>query len=301
MCESPGRPGRRGGPPAASFGLRPGLEAHGLPGAAEPPAPGRPAPRCPGRRGLGLPVADGPGQEPSSPRGSIRPRRTGTARRLVSRPTYTESGSASRGSTRTAARSGIRPGPAFRPALSVKLEAGAGIVLDALYTLDPSAESRLEGLQASLGADYSLFGGDLYVLGQYLYNGPGALAPGDEPRRSLRFSGTLVRNSARRPRSGCRRHACRTQPQELHLRGSPVPYRRLYAGLSVLRRQSGRRFFPSRADRGTRALPGPDAGLVLPRSPGRPQLLRSSGGYGELGPANSGSWASLTFTAKLKF
>jgi hypothetical protein len=87
---------------------------------------------------------------------------------------------------------GRAPGPAsalHRLGLSLKLEAGAGIVLDALYSLDGDwlrtgryydrSWEALDGLEASLGADYSLLKGDLYLMGQYLYRGGSALAPGD--------------------------------------------------------------------------------------------------------------------------
>ncbi|OHD79883.1 MAG: hypothetical protein A3J97_07195, partial [Spirochaetes bacterium RIFOXYC1_FULL_54_7] len=62
---------------------------------------------------------------------------------------------------------------------SLKLEAGAGIVLDALYALEPGFEAGLDGLEAAVGADYSFLDGKLYALLQYLYNGPGILDPKD--------------------------------------------------------------------------------------------------------------------------
>lgn len=58
-----------------------------------------------------------------------------------------------------------------RAGVSVKVEAGAGIVLEALYTSEGAEPAGIEGLQASAGADYSVLDGDLYLLGQYLYNG----------------------------------------------------------------------------------------------------------------------------------
>ncbi len=71
-----------------------------------------------------------------------------------------------------AARSGLH-----RAGLSLKLEAGAAFVLDALYTLDPDNAPELDGLEAALGADYSILDGKLYLLAQYLYDGPGLLNP----------------------------------------------------------------------------------------------------------------------------
>lgn len=74
--------------------------------------------------------------------------------------------------------------------LSVKVEAGAGIVLDALYTLDGEVVEAgrwydrdwtgLQGLEASLGADYSVLDTKLYLLLQYLYHGAGALDVDDD-------------------------------------------------------------------------------------------------------------------------
>ena len=63
---------------------------------------------------------------------------------------------------------------------SLKLEAGAGIVLDALYALEPGVEAGMDGLEAAVGADYSFLDGRLYTLLQYLYNGPGILDPAQD-------------------------------------------------------------------------------------------------------------------------
>jgi hypothetical protein len=46
-----------------------------------------------------------------------------------------------------------------------------GLLLDALYTADSDNISGFSGLSASVGFDYSLFGGDLYLLTEYLYSG----------------------------------------------------------------------------------------------------------------------------------
>ena len=58
-----------------------------------------------------------------------------------------------------------------RAGLSVKADLEAGIVMDALYTYNNEAETKIDGLSFSIGADYSLFDGNLIVLAEYLYNG----------------------------------------------------------------------------------------------------------------------------------
>jgi len=62
---------------------------------------------------------------------------------------------------------------------SLKFDAVAGFALDSLYTYDSAKSPSTEGLQFAFGADYSLLKGDLYLLGQYFYNGDGSL-DGDE-------------------------------------------------------------------------------------------------------------------------
>jgi hypothetical protein len=68
--------------------------------------------------------------------------------------------------------------------LSLKIEAGAAFVVDALYKLETKSAKTglyhgeswngLQGLGASAGLDYSFLGGDLFALCQYLYSGDGA-------------------------------------------------------------------------------------------------------------------------------
>ena len=58
-----------------------------------------------------------------------------------------------------------------RVGLSIKADIEIGIIIDALYTYNHQASTRLEGLSLSLGADYSFFSGKLMVLAEYLYNG----------------------------------------------------------------------------------------------------------------------------------
>jgi len=56
--------------------------------------------------------------------------------------------------------------------LSVKVDLEAGFVIDALYTYNHEEDAdMIDGLSFSIGADYSLLGGDLIVLAEYLYNG----------------------------------------------------------------------------------------------------------------------------------
>jgi hypothetical protein len=54
---------------------------------------------------------------------------------------------------------------------SLKLDVMVGLVVDALYTYNYEAGTKLDGLSLSLGADYSFFDGNLIVLAEYLYNG----------------------------------------------------------------------------------------------------------------------------------
>jgi len=63
--------------------------------------------------------------------------------------------------------------------LSLKLEAEAGFVLDALFSLNADDPNGIEGLQATIGADYSFLNGDLYALLEYLYNGWGGVDTAD--------------------------------------------------------------------------------------------------------------------------
>jgi hypothetical protein len=55
--------------------------------------------------------------------------------------------------------------------LSLKGDVEVGLVADALYTYDPRAKTKEDGLAASLGLDYTFLDGDLYVLAEYLYSG----------------------------------------------------------------------------------------------------------------------------------
>ncbi len=59
--------------------------------------------------------------------------------------------------------------------LSIKVEAGAALVVDALYQSDAGKWNGLQGLRAGAGIDYSFLDGDLYAVCQYLYSGDGEL------------------------------------------------------------------------------------------------------------------------------
>ena len=58
-----------------------------------------------------------------------------------------------------------------RLGLSLKAEIEIGLTAEFLYTINPDAPSGIEGLSASLGADYSFFNGRLYVQAEYLFSG----------------------------------------------------------------------------------------------------------------------------------
>jgi hypothetical protein len=58
-----------------------------------------------------------------------------------------------------------------RAGLSIKADLELGLVIDALYTYNHEAQTRLDGLSFSAGADYSFFDSKLIILAEYLYNG----------------------------------------------------------------------------------------------------------------------------------
>jgi hypothetical protein len=196
--------------------------------------------------------------------------------------------------------------------LSVKAEAGAGIVLDALYTLDrdwiESGEyygrdwSFFRGLEASLGADYSLFGGDLYVLAQYLYRGGSALDPGDGLER---LYGGDSHWSDKAPEA---RGATMTIVPILgELNRRDYLYAALTwrfddydaATLSCVACLDDASFVPSLSMEREQFQ-----GLTLSldcRVPLDARVFSSGADYGELGPTNSGARAAITAKAKLKF
>ncbi|MDR0378057.1 MAG: hypothetical protein LBH70_09725 [Spirochaetaceae bacterium] len=58
-----------------------------------------------------------------------------------------------------------------RLGLSLKAEAGAGLLADALYTYNHDQGTGIEGLAACAGLDYSFYDGKFYALAEYLYSG----------------------------------------------------------------------------------------------------------------------------------
>jgi len=58
-----------------------------------------------------------------------------------------------------------------RAGISIKADFELGFVIDALYSYNHEAKTRIDGLSLSGGFDYSLFDGNLIVLVEYLYNG----------------------------------------------------------------------------------------------------------------------------------
>jgi len=63
--------------------------------------------------------------------------------------------------------------------LSVKVEAGASLVVDALYKLENEKWNGWQGFRASAGIDYSFLDGNLFAVCQYLYSGDGELKMDD--------------------------------------------------------------------------------------------------------------------------
>ena len=58
-----------------------------------------------------------------------------------------------------------------RAGFSLKAEIEASFMLEALYTYNHEAGTKIDGLSLSIGADYSFFDGNLIVLAEYLYSG----------------------------------------------------------------------------------------------------------------------------------
>jgi hypothetical protein len=58
-----------------------------------------------------------------------------------------------------------------RMGISVKADLELGLVADMLYACNAGAETGIDGLSLSAGADYSFFEGKLILLAEYLYSG----------------------------------------------------------------------------------------------------------------------------------
>lgn len=67
---------------------------------------------------------------------------------------------------RTGSRNGIH-----RAGLSVKADVEVGLTIETLYAYNHEAGFDIDGLSASIGADYSFYDGNIVVLAEYLYNG----------------------------------------------------------------------------------------------------------------------------------
>ncbi len=79
--------------------------------------------------------------------------------------------------------------PETRAGISLKVSSGVGLVVDSLLYHGGAGPLAVQGnrswLKASVGADYTLLDGDLYVLAQYYFNGEDVRASGD---RTLDYS-----------------------------------------------------------------------------------------------------------------
>jgi len=58
-----------------------------------------------------------------------------------------------------------------RAGLSLKLDITAGLVMEALYIYNHEERTKLDGLSASAGIDYSFLDGNIIAAAEYLYNG----------------------------------------------------------------------------------------------------------------------------------
>jgi hypothetical protein len=76
-----------------------------------------------------------------------------------------------------------------RAGMSVKADLELGLFMDMLYAYNDEAGSGLDGLSFSLGADYSLFDGNLIVLAEYLYNGAASSSSGSFSKENYLYSG----------------------------------------------------------------------------------------------------------------
>jgi hypothetical protein len=205
------------------------------------------------------------------------------------------------------------PGPGgakHRLGLSLKVEAGAGIVLDALYELDcdwiatgdyfDRGWNALRGLEASAGADWSFAGGDFYVLAEYFYHGGSALDPGDLLDR-LYLDGAAW--SDREP--GGRTPNPALPLGELNRRDylySALTWRiddYTSSTLSCAACLDDASFAPSLSLE-HEPFQGLSLGLSC-RFPLDSRVFSSSAAFGELGPTHSGELLSIAAKARVKF
>jgi hypothetical protein len=169
---------------------------------------------------------------------------------------------------------GYTPYGLHRTGLSVKADVEVGLNLELLYTYDYDVKTRLEGLSAAFGIDYS-FSGFVLML-EYLYNG-GA-------------SSTAV--SALNPAG---------RQQEHYLYGLAQylldDFTTFGAGFLLALEDASASAFVT-AD--WEPLQGLSLSL-LALFPLDSEGFTGTGTPGELGPTASGAWANITTAAKLKF
>ncbi|MCL2802051.1 MAG: hypothetical protein FWD28_09870 [Treponema sp.] len=82
-----------------------------------------------------------------------------------------------------------------RAGISLKADIEIGFVVDALYTYNYEAQTELDGLSLSVGADYSLIDGNLILLAAYLYNGENSSTAIDLPYKHNIYAGLTWRFS----------------------------------------------------------------------------------------------------------
>ncbi|MCX7024672.1 MAG: hypothetical protein NT080_08635 [Spirochaetes bacterium] len=206
---------------------------------------------------------------------------------------------------------GDRPDAQWLFGLSAKLDAAVGVVLDAAYRLDTGTLATGErfdadwpawrAMEASLGVDWSFLDGDVYMTAAWLFNGPGVLDPGDDP-------GELYLDGAdpwyetspygRLPAAGAVPGALNGRHYaQATLLWSVDDYTR--ATFSVLASPFDLSFVPAIA-----LEHEPAQGLVLAaecRAAVDGHILSPDGKRGELGPDNTGTFATLSLRATLRF
>jgi hypothetical protein len=82
---------------------------------------------------------------------------------------------------------------------SIKADLELGLVIDMLYAYNEEIEEKIDGLSFSGGFDYSLFGANLLLLAEYLYNGATSstsiLSGGNFASKNYLYIGTTWRFS----------------------------------------------------------------------------------------------------------
>ncbi|MDR1908477.1 MAG: hypothetical protein LBQ35_00985 [Spirochaetaceae bacterium] len=158
--------------------------------------------------------------------------------------------------------------------LSLKADAEAGLVADALLVWNPDRAFTIEGLSAGAGFDYSFLGGSCYVIAEYLFNGgdsstAGIRRQGFEANRNYLYALFRYRLDDYTSAS----LACVASLDDLSFTPILAFDCDLFQGLSL----------------------SLSAQVPLDGS------LFGAGGKGEMGPEAGGSYASLTSMLTLKF